>query len=138
MAGPKPRATPATVVEVADEGGVVILSDDPVNSLTVDDLPMGVLKDANKQTAAHIVEMFKEKAPVDQGQHARHLLTQLATRFGKLQRTVDKQQETIRKLVEERQQSLTGHNQDASQTADYDEEMEKWARYYGYGDEDED
>ncbi|KAF5652250.1 hypothetical protein F25303_3522 [Fusarium sp. NRRL 25303] len=52
MAGPKPKATPATVVEVADEGGVVILSDDPVNSLTVDDLPIGVLKDANKQTAA--------------------------------------------------------------------------------------
>ncbi|KAF5652251.1 hypothetical protein F25303_3523 [Fusarium sp. NRRL 25303] len=83
--------------------------------------------------------------PVDQGQHARHLLTQLATRFGKLQRTVDKQQktidqqqETIRKLVEERQQGLSGHNQDASQTVDYDEEMEKWARYYGYGDEDED
>ncbi|VTT55814.1 unnamed protein product [Fusarium fujikuroi] len=195
MAGPKPRATPATVVEVADEGGVVILSDDPVNSLTVDGLPMGVLKDANKQTAAQIVEMFKEKAPgtprenwfvlvgiyglgklnasaagaairgsvqrryggdigtdltwrnhlVDQGQHARHLLIQLATRFGKLQRTIDKQQETvyqqqktIQKLVEERQQGLTGHNQDASQTVDYDEEMEKWARYYGYGDEDED
>ncbi|KLP12795.1 Uncharacterized protein LW94_9312 [Fusarium fujikuroi] len=82
---------------------------------------------------------------VDQGQHARHLLIQLATRFGKLQRTIDKQQETvyqqqktIQKLVEERQQGLTGHNQDASQTVDYDEEMEKWARYYGYGDEDED
>ncbi|SCN76418.1 uncharacterized protein FFB20_05271 [Fusarium fujikuroi] len=75
---------------------------------------------------------------VDQGQHARHLLIQLATRFGKLQRTIDKQQKTIQKLVEERQQGLTGHNQDASQTVDYDEEMEKWARYYGYGDEDED
>ncbi|SCV35890.1 uncharacterized protein FFB14_05785 [Fusarium fujikuroi] len=63
MAGPKPRATPATVVEVADEGGVVILSDDPVNSLTVDDLPMGVLEDANKQTAAQIVEiLLKEGA----------------------------------------------------------------------------
>ncbi|KAG4258141.1 hypothetical protein FPRO03_03096 [Fusarium proliferatum] len=122
MAGPKPRATPATVVEVADEGGVVILSDDPVNSLTVDDLPMGVLKDANKQTAAQIVEMFKEKAPGTPRE----------------QKTVYQQQETIRKLVKERQQGLTGHNQDASQTVDYDEEMEKWARYYGYGDEDED
>ncbi|KLO83881.1 Uncharacterized protein LW93_666 [Fusarium fujikuroi] len=115
MAGPKPRATPATVVEVADEGGVVILSDDPVNSLTVDDLPMGVLEDANKQTAAQIVEIV-----------------------GKLRRTVEEQQKTIQKLVEEQQQGLTSHNQGASQIADDDDAMENWARYYGYGDEDED
>ncbi|SCV35892.1 uncharacterized protein FFB14_05786 [Fusarium fujikuroi] len=75
---------------------------------------------------------------IDQGQHARPLLTQLVTRVGKLRRTVEEQQKTIQKLVEEQQQGLTSHNQGASQIADDDDAMENWARYYGYGDEDED
>jgi hypothetical protein len=49
MAAPEPKTTPATAIDVAGEDDIMILSDDPVNSrLAVDDLPMGVLKDANK------------------------------------------------------------------------------------------
>ncbi|KLP23361.1 uncharacterized protein FFB20_05312 [Fusarium fujikuroi] len=220
--------TSATAIEVAEDD-IMIISDDPTNSLTVDDLPMGVLKDINKQAAIQIIEIFKEKAPsmppkvrdkiisllkegafhhnkssrtkpschplaekmwdkqvkgpwwfnityehwfilvgiyglakleasavgagikssiqrryggdlgtdltwrnhpVDQGQHSRHLLTQLAVRVSELQRTVDQQQKTIQKLVERQQ-----NNQDASQVSDHDELMENWASYYE--DEDE-
>ncbi|KAF4944188.1 hypothetical protein FGADI_12861 [Fusarium gaditjirri] len=63
MAETEPKATPATIVEAADKDFVMILSDDPVNSLTVKDLPMGHWKDADKQAATRIIEMFKEKAP---------------------------------------------------------------------------
>ncbi|KAF4496400.1 hypothetical protein FAGAP_7447 [Fusarium agapanthi] len=63
MADHEPKATTPAIVEVANEDDVMIISDDPVNSLTVDDLPMGVLKDANKEAAIRIAEMFKEKAP---------------------------------------------------------------------------
>ncbi|KAG5754610.1 hypothetical protein H9Q70_002802 [Fusarium xylarioides] len=241
MADPEPGAAPATVVEVAEEDDVVIISDDPMNSLTVEDLPMGVLKDDNKQAAIRIIEMFKEKAPsmprqvrdeildllkkgafhhntssrtepshhplaekmwdrqvkgpwwyhityenwfvlvgiygleklersavgpgirssierryggdigidltwrnhpVDQGQHARHLLTQLAAKFGEhhrtadqLQKTVNKLQKIAQKLLEQRQRGLTSHDQRASQIAEDDDPMKNWADDYEDDDE---
>ncbi|PNP82020.1 hypothetical protein FNYG_04581 [Fusarium nygamai] len=75
--------------------------------------------------------------PVDQGQHARHLLTQLAAKFGEHQQTVDQQQKTIQKLVDQQQQCLAGHGQRASQIDDYDEEMENRAIQYEDDDEGE-
>lgn len=90
MADPEPKATPATTVEVADKGDVMILSDDDFN-----------------------------------------LLTQLATKLDELEKTVneqqkivDEQQKVIQKLVEQQQQSLTGHNQGASQIAEDDDAKE--------------
>ncbi|KAF5668061.1 hypothetical protein FCIRC_9707 [Fusarium circinatum] len=212
MADPEPKATLTTAVEVVDEGDVMILSDDPGNSLTVDDLPVGVLKDANKQAATQIVKISKEKAPgmptkmwnkqfrgrwwynityenrfilvgiygleklgrsvigagikqaieqryggnigtdltwrnypVDHGQHARYLLTQVATKVVEPQETITELQKAItelKKAVNElqkhvrQQQGPTGHNQGAAQTAeDNDERMEDWT---GYCEEDED
>ncbi|KAF5553344.1 hypothetical protein FMEXI_2478 [Fusarium mexicanum] len=184
MADHGPKATPTTVVEVVDEGDVMILSDDPRNSLTVDDLPMGVLKDTNKQAATQIVEIFKEKSagmprelggstigagikqameqryggnigtdltwrnhPVDHGQHARQLLTQVAAKVVEQQNTITELQKTItelKKAVNElqkhvrQQQGPTCHNQGAAQTAeDDDERMEIWAAYCEEDDDEE-
>ncbi|KAG5810622.1 hypothetical protein H9Q74_001502 [Fusarium xylarioides] len=192
MADPEPGAAPATVVEVAEEDDVVIISDDPMNSLTVEDLPMGVLKDDNKQAAIRIIEMFKEKAPsmprqvrdeildllkkgafhhntssrTEPSHHplaekmwdrqvkgpwwyhityencARHLLTQLAAKFGEhhrtadqLQKTVNKLQKIAQKLLEQRQRGLTSHDQRASQIAEDDDPMKNWADDYEDDDE---
>ncbi|KAF4496399.1 hypothetical protein FAGAP_7446, partial [Fusarium agapanthi] len=73
--------------------------------------------------------------PVDHGQQARHLLTQVATEVVELQKTVNDQQKIIQKLVVQ-QQGPTGHNQGAAQIAD-DDENENWAGYYEEDDEGE-
>ncbi|KAF5621912.1 hypothetical protein F52700_10785 [Fusarium sp. NRRL 52700] len=62
MAGHGQKATTPAMIEVADKGDVMIISNDPVNSLTVDNLPMGILKDANKEAAIRVVKTFTEKA----------------------------------------------------------------------------
>ncbi|KAF5611170.1 uncharacterized protein FSUBG_2449 [Fusarium subglutinans] len=148
IADPEPKATQITAVEVVDEGDVMILSDDPGNSLTAairivekfkENAPGLPTKIWNKQVkgpwwynityenwfilvgiyrleklgssaiGAGIKQAMEQRYggnigtdltwrnhPVDHGQHARHLLTQVATKVIELQETITELQKAVK------------------------------------------
>ncbi|KAF5531839.1 hypothetical protein FPHYL_13863 [Fusarium phyllophilum] len=97
MADPEPKSTPATVTEVADEDDVMILSDDPFNSLF--------------RLATEFIDLQQTVIKLQE------TVIKLQKTVNEQHKIVDTQQKIIQKLAEQ-QQGPTGHDQGAAEACD--------------------